>query len=307
MRNRSIHPLLSSLVSCAVIFGASPSACTAQAALSFQVYRERVEPIFLKPRGGHGPGLSACAACHAHSSTPLKLEPLQEGENGRVFWSEAASRRNFEIVSRLVVPGNPEVSRLLRKPLAVSAGGAQFHVGGKFWDTRADPEWQLMANWVRNATVPAARQTSPILNFDFFRTCVQRLFLNKREAHVECIHCHGSGERGFAQEIPEGRTFWSLEESRQNFDFLRRYIEPGFPLMSRFLTHPLSPEAGGDHMHAGGRRWLSQNDPEWQMLAAWVRGEVPRCVIAEPRNRAGISATRSPLRSRQSKGRPFIL
>ena len=25
-------------------------------------------------------------------------------------------------------------------------------------------------------------------------------------------------------------------------------------------------------------RWLSQDEPEWQMLAAWVRGEEPRCL-----------------------------
>jgi hypothetical protein len=32
-------------------------------------------------------------------------------------------------------------------------------------------------------------------------------------------------------------------------------------------------------MHAGGRRWRSQDDPEWQMLAAWVQGATPRCAI----------------------------
>ena len=28
-----------------------------------------------------------------------------------------------------------------------------------------------------------------------------------------------------------------------------------------------------DPFHAGGKHWKSQNDPEWQTLAAWVRGE----------------------------------
>jgi hypothetical protein len=37
--------------------------------------------------------------------------------------------------------------------------------------------------------------------------------------------------------------------------------------------HPLHPDAGGSYMHNGGRRWMSQDDPEWQMLAEWVRGE----------------------------------
>jgi len=107
---------------------------------------------------------------------------------------------------------------------------------------------------------------------------VQRIFIDKREDRMECVHCHGGGARGFARAIPEGRDYWNLEESERNFEILRRYIEPGFPLMSRFLTHPLAPAAGGDHYHSGGRRWPAQSDPEWQMLAAWVRGEGPQCL-----------------------------
>ncbi len=83
--------------------------------------------------------------------------------------------------------------------------------------------------------------------------------------------------RGFARTIPDGRADWNEEESRQNFAVIERYVEPGYPLMSRFLTHPLAPEAGGDPYHGGGRRWFSQDDPEWQMLAAWVRGEASTC------------------------------
>ncbi len=254
----------------------------AQQALDFQIYRTRVEPMFYKQRGGYGPGRSACVTCHMHSGTPLRLQPLQEDEAGAVFWSEQQSRRNFEAVSRLVVPGQPEASRLLRKPLAVAAGGAPSHVGGKFWATQSDPEWRTVADWVRAARpstgAAAAERTPAVPDFEFFQTCVQKIFLSKREGLVECVHCHGVEPRNFARAIPEGRTFWNLEESRQNFTVVLRYIEPGFPLMSRFLTHPLAPEAGGDHFHGGGRRWPSQDDPEWQMLAAWVRGENPVCL-----------------------------
>lgn len=250
--------------------------------LDFQFYRTNVEPVFLKPRGGYGPGQSPCVTCHVHNGTPLTLQPLQEGEGGRVFWSEEQSRRNFEAVARLVVPGQPELSRLLRKPLAIAAGGAPFHVGGKFWDTQNDRDWQVMAQWVRAAGAPpgaATADATPLrLDFEFFRTCVQRIFLNKREGLAQCVHCHTAAPRNFARTIPDGRSFWDLEESRRNFEVLSRYVEPGFPLMSRFLTHPLAPEAGGDHFHAGGRRWPSQDDPEWRMLAAWVRGETPQCL-----------------------------
>jgi hypothetical protein len=250
--------------------------------LDFDVYRSRGEPIFYAPRGGgHGPSASPCVTCHVHSGTPLKLQPLQEASDGSVYWTEAQSRQNFEMVSRLVVPGSPDRSRLLLKPLVASAGGARFHVGGKFYPSRDDPQWQMIAAWVSAADASAvpAPETPPTLDFEFFRTCVQQIFKSKREGRMECVRCHGSGSRGFAQALPEARDYWNLEESRENFEILRRYVEPGRPLASRFLTHPLVPAAGGDGYHGGGRRWPSQNDREWQMLAAWVRGEAPICQV----------------------------
>ncbi|HIF38567.1 MAG TPA: hypothetical protein EYQ69_05025 [Gemmatimonadetes bacterium] len=265
-----------------VVLFCSPNSLSAQRSLNFKIFRETVEPIFLQPRGGHGPSISPCASCHINSGTPLKLQPLQETEDGQAYWSEDQSRQNFEVVSRLVVPGQPERSRLLRKPLSVAAGGAVFHVGGKFWQTQNNPEWQLIATWVGNSDAPAdlaALETTPSpLDFNFFQTCVQQIFLNKREGRMECTNCHGSGPRGFAQTIPEDRSYWNFEESRENFEIIKRYVEPGYPLRSRFLTHPLAPEDGGDNYHSGGRRWFSKEDPEWKMLAAWVKGENGRCL-----------------------------
>ena len=258
----------------------------AQQGLDFALYRENVEPIFLIPRGGgHGPGASPCVTCHAHVGTPLRLEHLQESEDGRVFWTEEQSRRNFEVVSRLVTPGSPETSRLLLKPLAEEAGGAPFHVGGKFWEDQSHAEWQTIARWVRagRARTERVATTPPLLDFEFFRTCVQQIFLNKREGRMECVRCHGGPARAFARTLPEGRLFWNLEESQQNFEVIQRYVDPGYPLNSRFLTHPLAPDEGGDPYHAGGRRWFSQDDSEWQMLAAWVRGEDPRCLLSGAR------------------------
>ncbi len=78
---------------------------------------------------------------------------------------------------------------------------------------------------------------------------------------------------GFAGPIGGGRDFWNEEESRRNFQVALRLIEPGEPTRSRLLMHPLAYEGGGDYTHNGARRWESMDDPEWQMLAEWVRGE----------------------------------
>src|SRR5678815_4562021 len=66
---------------------------------------------------------------------------------------------------------------------------------------------------------------------------------------------------------------WTEEQSRKNFEAVRLKVIPGNPNSSRLLLHPLAPEAGGDPSHDGGRHWTSKNDPEWQTLAAWVRGD----------------------------------
>jgi hypothetical protein len=112
----------------------------------FQFFATRVEPIFVKQRTGSG----RCYDCHSLGSNKaaFHLEPL--GPDGT--WSEAQSRRNFENALKLIVPGEPLKSRLLSHPLAEEAGGDPFHTGGKFWTSRDDPEWQILAEWVRGAT-----------------------------------------------------------------------------------------------------------------------------------------------------------
>jgi hypothetical protein len=253
---------------------AVPTAARAQEGLSFEFYRENIEPLFVRPRGGFADGGTACINCHTwQATTPLKLQPLQM-VSGRAEWPEELSRRNFEVVSRLVVPGDPDASRLLRKPLEEDAGGASRHTGGVFWDSKDDPEWQLMAEWVRAAQPQAPPPASPALDFAFFESCVQPIFVKPIEGAVECTQCHsGGGNAGFARYTPGQEPYFTEDQSRANFAVLSELIEPGYPELSRFLHHPLHPDGGGDFMHNGGRRWMSKSDLEWQALAAWIRGE----------------------------------
>jgi YVTN family beta-propeller protein len=75
------------------------------------------------------------------------------------------------------------------------------------------------------------------------------------------------------QPLAPGAATWTEEESRKNFDIIRARVKTGNPMASKFLTHPLAESAGGDETHDGGKHWLSQDDPEWQILAGWVRGD----------------------------------
>ena len=122
---------------------AASSALQAQT-LDFNFYRTRVEPIFTTKRPEH----TRCVVCHSSSSRAFNLEKLAPGAT--TFTAEQ-SRRNFEMVSRLVVPGKPESSILLLHPLAHSAGGDQFHSGGRQFRSKSDPEWKTLAEWVGQA------------------------------------------------------------------------------------------------------------------------------------------------------------
>ncbi len=251
-----------------------PAGAVPQAAeLDFEIYRTRVEPIFLRPRDAFGPG-AACFLCHTKVTSRFRLEPLAPGATS---WSDAQSRRNFERVLRLVVPGEPRKSRLLLHSLAVEAGGDPIHAGGKVWSTTSDPEWQAIAAWVeaaRGASRPGeAAPAEPSLDFAAFRERVEPILLAKRPGLARCYTCHSQGTSFRLQRLRPGQTRWDEAQSRLNFQAVLRVVVPGDPLASRLLMVPLASDAGGDPFHPGGKHWRSQADPEWQILARWVRGE----------------------------------
>jgi len=119
--------------------------------------------------------------------------------------------------------------------------------------------------WFGQAPAPAS------LDYEMFKTKVQPIFLAKRAGHARCISCHSSGTPLRLEPLPSGSTTWNEEQSRKNFEAVKRVVVPG-SLKSRLLVHPLAEQAGGDFFHNGGKHWDSQNDPEWQTLKAWVLG-----------------------------------
>ncbi len=82
--------------------------------LDYETYKKTVEPIFAKKRAGH----ARCVACHSASNNSFRLQPLAEGAT----WTEEQSRRNFESVSKLVNPANPQVQHATDSPAGSRSG-----------------------------------------------------------------------------------------------------------------------------------------------------------------------------------------
>jgi len=133
------------------------------------------------------------------------------------------------------------------------------------------------------APAPFAAQgpsaSRPSLDYEFFKTRVEPIFLEKRwPDHARCYICHEVSRHGGGplslEQLSPGASFWTEEQSRANFQVVSKLVTPGSPLSSLLLLMPLAPEAGGlADTHQGGRQFRSQDDPDWKNMAAWVRGQ----------------------------------
>ena len=145
-----------------------------------------------------------------------------------------------------------------------------------FWVMAAVLAQQLVASSGALGVVKAQQPASgskAALDFEYFKTQVQPVFLAKRPGYTRCVVCHSGGGAGFLQPLAPGATAWNEEQSRKNFEAVSRLVMAGQPMKSRLLTHPLEPKAGGDEFHNGGRQFTSQDDPQFQTIAAWVGGK----------------------------------
>jgi hypothetical protein len=112
--------------------------------LDFETYRTKVEPIFLKKRPTH----ARCIVCHSGGGGNGFFAPLAEGQTS---FTEEQSRQNFQRIQRLVNVQNPMASPLLKHPLAETAGGDDFHSGGRQFASQDDPDWKAISDWIKAA------------------------------------------------------------------------------------------------------------------------------------------------------------
>jgi hypothetical protein len=124
--------------------------------------------------------------------------------------------------------------------------------------------------WLIAFFVVLGQAASSSLDYEMFKDKVQPLLAEKRPGHARCITCHSTGTAFRLQRLPKGRTAYTEDETRKNFEAASRFVLPGVPAKSRLLVMPLKHEAGGTEFHPGGKHWDSQDDPEWKTLADWV-------------------------------------
>jgi len=118
----------------------------------------------------------------------------------------------------------------------------------------------------------------PTLDYEFFKTRVQPIFLKRRSPdHARCYACHEKTkhpERLTLESLSVGASAWNEEQSRRNFEAVSKMTTPGNVKASMFPFHPLAPEAGGDGLsaHAGGRQFETTADPDYKTIEAWING-----------------------------------
>jgi hypothetical protein len=110
------------------------------------------------------------------------------------------------------------------------------------------------------------------LDYEYFKTKVQPIFMARREGHTRCASCHMHGTPMRLQELSPGATTWTEEQSKRNFQVVAARVIPHSLSQSKLLIHPLVSEIGGTFYHSGGKHWNSFLNPEWQVLANWVCG-----------------------------------
>ncbi|HEX5481132.1 MAG TPA: hypothetical protein VFZ08_00735 [Terriglobia bacterium] len=155
-----------------------------------------------------------------------------------------------------------------------------------------DPNVQLRASRALGVPVPPPRPQAKLVSltgakismsdvpfdFNYFTAFVQPLFVKKYGGGA-CVDCHtpqrnSSGKFRILAPGPDGR--YTLEQSRTNFASVLAVIDRQDPMKSKLLLKPLDPTTRegtlrGMH-HDGGVFWHDQYDPNFEIVADWLKG-----------------------------------
>jgi len=153
-------------------------------ALDFEVFRPRIEPICSEAARKR-----ECEAttCHAVLTSSFVWNPI----GSKFILDRVALSQTFEVVLHYGA-GEPLNSRLLLPPtFARCRRRSRGAPGGKFWKTQSDPEWQMVAEWVRpsapapcvGSTVSNSKAMASLIS-RFQNHCAWPFFLKGRPGHA---------------------------------------------------------------------------------------------------------------------------
>src|SRR5438132_10542700 len=131
--------------------------------------------------------------------------------------------------------------------------------------------WKIVAlNLLALLVAPAQAQT---LDYEYFKTQVEPIFLQKRAGHARCYACHAerSNNSFRLEKLSPGANAWTEEQSRRNFAMASRLVAPARPEESLLLLHPLAPEAGRRAYQSGCRQLESRDDAACKIPAGLAR------------------------------------
>src|SRR5262249_4610938 len=144
----------------------------------------------------------AAGNCHGTSSNTLYLTCGETAE--QIRWNYLAARE--------YIAQTPELSELLRRPLAPAQGGA-YHEGGIIFSSSGAPGYTALQQWVTAHGPLQDVQVSP--SFVFFAHKVQPVLVKKG---CMMIQCHSASMfHDYRLHGGSGGSF-SLSATRQNYE-----------------------------------------------------------------------------------------
>lgn len=156
----------------------------------------------------------------------------------------------------------------------------------------SDPNVRLQAAHALGVPVPPAPPQPRVVSlsgekvsigrvpfdFNYFTAFVQPLFV-KKYGNAACVNCHtpesnSTGRFRILAPGPGGR--YSVEQSRVNFASVLAVIDRKDPLKSKLLLKPLDPTTREGALrglnHDGGVFWHDEFDPDFKIVADWLKG-----------------------------------
>src|SRR5262245_37964838 len=158
--SRALAGVAAAAAGALLVIAAAPAGAAGEAP-DFQFFKQNVEPVLQ----------SVCAQCHAGKGKG-RFGLIVHGAG--VPFPDAEHKTNFDTVVALLVPGAPEKSQFLLKPLAVRDGGVK-HEGGDriFKGTPAYRNWVSFINGEKAAAPAAPAGGGGRPDFGFFLANVE--------------------------------------------------------------------------------------------------------------------------------------